>query len=300
MKNKYIITVTTVDGSKHYSVHKIIKKILIFLFLFIVSVLVFGFLYIKYLQKEVKQISIQKTILNQKVMMLNQKLTKLNSQIELAQNELLNKEAKLNKLSEKIDELETKMGLKGDVFISNIDIKNLSKDTINALLASVPNGKPVKRLLISSKFGWRIHPILKKREFHPGIDIKGRGTIPIYATANGIVVGAGLNPYGYGYVVKMVNAFGFVTFYAHLRKNIKVKKGQFVKKGQIVGYMGNSGLSTGQHLHYEIRYNNKPLNPIYFINWNAQNLFKIFKKERNVPWESLIKAIQALMQKKPQ
>jgi murein DD-endopeptidase MepM/ murein hydrolase activator NlpD len=292
--------VTTVDGSKHYSVHKIIKKVLIGVFLFVFLVILFGSLYINYLENEVAKISSQKEKLNEKIVLLNSKLGQLNEKIVLAQNKLLNREAKLNELNEKIDELETKMGLKGEIFVSNVDIKNLSKDTINALLAFIPNGKPVTHIVISSKFGWRIHPILKKREFHPGVDIKGHGLIPIYATANGIVVGAGLNPYGYGYVVKVVNAFGFVTLYAHMRKNLKVKKGDFVKKGEIIGYMGSSGLSTGQHLHYEIRYNNKPLNPIYFINWNARQFFEIFKKERNVPWESLIKAMQALIQKKQQ
>jgi murein DD-endopeptidase MepM/ murein hydrolase activator NlpD len=300
LKNKYIITVTTVDGTKHYSIHKIIKKVVIVFFLFIFLVLFLGFLYIKYLEKEVQKFSYQKKELDEKILLLNSELKKLNTKILIAKNELLNKEAELNKLSEKIDELETKMGLKGEFFVSNVDIKNLSKDSINALLAVIPNGKPVDNVIISSKFGWRIHPILKKREFHPGLDIKGKGKIPIYATANGIVVGAGLNPYGYGYVVKVANVFGFETLYAHLRKNIKVKKGDFIKKGQIIGYMGNTGLSTGQHLHYEIRYNNKPLNPICFINWNGENLFKIFKRERNVPWESLIKAIQVLIQKKQQ
>ncbi len=300
MNDKYIITITTVDGTKHYSVHKIIKKILIFLFLIILLVMLIGFLYIKYLEKEIENISNQKQELKQKIVSLNYELKKLNTKIVNAKHKLLTKESELSKLSEKIDELETKMGLKGETFVSNVDIKNLSPDVINALLAVIPNGKPINKVAISSKFGWRMHPILKRKEFHPGLDIKGRGKVPIYATANGIVVGAGLNPYGYGYVVKIVNAFGFVTFYAHMRKNIQVKKGDFVKKGQIVGYMGNTGLSTGQHLHYEIRYNNKPLNPIYFINWNGKNLFKIFKKERNVPWESLIKAIQVLIQKKQQ
>jgi murein DD-endopeptidase MepM/ murein hydrolase activator NlpD len=253
-----------------------------------------GFLYIKYLEKEVKNISNQKKQLKEKITKLNKQLNSLNTKISNVKQELIAKETKLGKLKAKIDELETKMGLKGEVFISNIDIKHLTKETINTLLALIPNGKPVNNVIISSKFGWRIHPILKKKEFHPGVDIKGRGKIPIYATANGIVVGAGLNPYGYGYVVKVANVFGFETLYAHLRKNLQVKKGEFVKKGQIIGYMGNSGLSTGQHLHYEIRYNNKPLNPIFFINWNGKNLFKIFKKERNVPWESLIKAIQTL------
>jgi len=249
------------------------------------------FAYIKYLKSKVKNIEAQKAHLSEEVYKLNLKMVDLKTKMNKLNEELLTKQVTLGKLAEKINDLETKIGLRGNIEFESVDIKNLTPEEINKLLIFFPNGSPIKgRYKITSKFGWRIHPILKKREFHPGIDLRRRGKVPVYATANGIVAGAGKNPYGYGYVVKLINGYGFTTLYAHLRPNIKVKTGQFVKKGQIIGYMGNTGLSTGQHLHYEVRYNNKPLNPLYFMYWSGKNFYKIFKLERRVPWESLIKA----------
>ncbi len=295
MKNKYFITVTTVKGTKHYTFHEIFKFIVLSLLILVVLSLTGGYFYISYLRTKVNEINTQKQKLSNEVTKLTGKLKKLNNKIVILNNSVLNKQVELEKLNSKLDDLETKMGLKGNVFFSNINVKSLTKDEINKILMLFPSGKPISKVVISSPFGWRMHPILKKREFHPGIDIRGHGLIPVHATANGVVLGAGLNPYGYGYVVKMANVYGFTTLYAHLRKNLKVKTGQFVKKGQIIGYVGNTGLSTGQHLHYEIRYNDKPLNPINFVYWNGMNFFKIFKKEKGVPWESLIKANLLIM-----
>ncbi|WP_456480153.1 peptidoglycan DD-metalloendopeptidase family protein [Nautilia sp.] len=290
MKNRYFITITTVKGTKHYTFHEIVKFIVMSVFLVVFFTIGTGYAYIEYLKEKVKGINVQKKQLSSELVKMNEQIFNLNTQIKNLNALLLNKQVALQKLNSKIEDLETKMGLKGDVYFSNINVNSLTKEEINKVLMLFPCGKPVKNIKISSRFGWRIHPILKKREFHPGVDLKGRGLIPIYATANGVVSGAGLNPYGYGYVVKISNVYGFDTLYAHLRKNIKVKAGDFVKKGQIIGYMGNTGLSTGQHLHYEIRYNDKPLNPVNFIYWNGKNFFKMFKKEKGVPWESLIKA----------
>ncbi len=295
MKNRYFITITTVKGTKHFTFHQVVKYGIFIFFVFIFLVIGSGFFYIKFLEHQVKKINNQKEKLSEELYKSNLQLTHLNVKINKLNDVLLKKQVELGKLSSKINDLETKMGLKGVEFFSNIDVKSLNTDEINKLLSVFPSGKPVSKIIISSKFGWRIHPILHKKEFHPGVDIKGKGVVPVRATANGVVLGAGLNPYGYGYVVKVSNGYGFTTLYAHLRPSLKVKTGDFVRKGQIIGYMGNTGLSTGQHLHYEIRYNDKPLNPINFIYWNGSNFFKMFKKEKGVPWESLIKANILLM-----
>jgi len=295
MKNRYFITITTVNGTKHYTFHEIVKFILIGFFILIFLTLGLGYAYIKYLKIKVDNLNKEKEKLSKNLNDLNLKLSSLSSKIKILNENLLNKQVKLEKLNSKINDLETKMGLKGDVSFSNVNIKSLTSEEMNKILMLFPSGKPLNNIEVTSKFGWRIHPILKKKEFHPGVDLRGKGLVAVYATANGIVLGAGLNPYGYGYVVKISNIYGFTTLYAHLRKNLKVKTGDFVKKGQIIGYMGSTGLSTGQHLHYEIRYNNKPLNPVNFIYWNGKNFYKMFKKEKGVPWGSLIKASLLIM-----
>lgn len=133
--------------------------------------------------------------------------------------------------------------------------------------------------------------ILNKKEFHPGIDLRAALNTPIYAPANGVVEYAAYSNNGYGYSVILIHNFGFKTVYAHMMRKDVVKAGQFVKKGDLLGYTGNTGLSTGPHLHYEVRFINKLLDPKIFIDLNQKNYEQIFDKERRVPWQSLIKAL---------
>jgi len=117
---------------------------------------------------------------------------------------------------------------------------------------------------ISDSWGSRIHPITKNLEFHNGIDISNKRGTPIYATAAGVVEKS-IYTRGYGRHIVLDHGNGYKTLYAHLQVQ-NVKKGDAVTKGQIIGEMGNTGLSTGPHLHYEVIYNSRKLNPANFLN----------------------------------
>jgi len=118
---------------------------------------------------------------------------------------------------------------------------------------------PIKNPVISSGFGMRKHPIYKVRKFHTGIDIpKSKGTA-VYSTGNGIVVRKGYCS-GYGNFVEIQHSGGFRSFYAHLSRTI-VNRGDSVSIAQQIAYVGNTGVSTGSHLHYEVRKGNYFLNP---------------------------------------
>ncbi len=132
-------------------------------------------------------------------------------------------------------------------------------------IKQIPLGYPVYGR-ITSGFGMRIDPFNGKWAFHSGVDIKGRIGLPIRATADGIVKSIGYNR-GYGKYVIIYHGRGFSTLYAHLYK-IKVKRWQRVKRGDIIGLMGNTGRSTGPHLHYEVRVGNRPVNPLKFMKLN--------------------------------
>ena len=120
-------------------------------------------------------------------------------------------------------------------------------------------------ITISSPFGWRAHPIKKKMLFHEGVDISANVGSPVYSTAKGKVVKILYSKYGYGNRILIKHAYGFETLYAHLNK-IYVKRGQWVKKNQLIGTVGNTGLSTAPHLHYEVRKNGVPRDPLgYFF-----------------------------------
>lgn len=124
---------------------------------------------------------------------------------------------------------------------------------------SVPSGKPTEYVRISSPFGSRIHPITHKRHGHKGIDLAAPRDTPVYATADGEVTFSGRNG-GYGNFVKLNHRNGYKTAYAHMNR-IAVRKGKSVKKGELIGYVGSTGASTGNHLHYEVYYQDKLLDP---------------------------------------
>ena len=141
-------------------------------------------------------------------------------------------------------------------------IKNKEK-----LLASTPAIQPLSNQdlnRLSSGFGYRIDPVYKTVKFHPGLDFSAPQGTPIYATAEGTVQTAGNLGNGYGNHVVIQHGYSYSTLYGHMSR-IKAKRGQRVKRGEVIGYVGSTGKSTGSHLHYEVFKGRKRLDPIYFF-----------------------------------
>jgi murein DD-endopeptidase MepM/ murein hydrolase activator NlpD len=139
-----------------------------------------------------------------------------------------------------------------------------SKITLNRKLYScIPAIKPTVGNYSIDGFGMRIHPILGIRKFHSGLDINCNYGTPVRAPGNGKVVAVERQS-GFGLVVEIDHGFGYLTIYAHLSKAL-VKKGELVKRGQLIAKSGNSGLSSGPHLHYEVHHDGKAINPIDFF-----------------------------------
>lgn len=130
------------------------------------------------------------------------------------------------------------------------------------LLAATPSLRPVVGW-ISSNFGYRVSPFTGRREFHRGLDIATRKGTPIIAPADGVVTVAG-KKWLIGNMVSLDHGYGMLTRYGHLFKILK-KKGDRVKRGEVIGMVGNTGRSTGPHLHYEVRLNGVPVNPVKYI-----------------------------------
>ena len=137
----------------------------------------------------------------------------------------------------------------------------------SAMLVCIPAILPIEKGNgnIISGYGMRFHPILKVRRMHWGIDVSAPSGTPIYATANGKINFSGRKG-GYGKTCMIDHGYGYQTLYGHM-KTITVRKGQEVKRGEIIGYVGSTGLSQAPHVHYEVIYNNKKVNPVnYFYN----------------------------------
>lgn len=128
----------------------------------------------------------------------------------------------------------------------------------------VPSVAPLKeKYRISDRYGYRTHPISGERQFHAGLDMAAVYAATVHAAASGTVTFAGETP-GYGKTVVVMHRFGFQTRYAHLTF-VYTRKGAEVKKGDVIGFVGSTGISTGNHLHYEVIKNQKRINPLNFI-----------------------------------
>jgi murein DD-endopeptidase MepM/ murein hydrolase activator NlpD len=137
------------------------------------------------------------------------------------------------------------------------------------MLSSIPAIMPVSNKDLTrtaSGYGWRIHPIYKIRKFHEGMDFTAPTGTEVYATGDGIIEVVKSSKRGYGKRVVIDHGFGYKTRYAHLNE-FNVRRGQEVKRGEVIGYVGSSGLSVAPHLHYEVMKGNKNVNPVdYYFN----------------------------------
>jgi len=297
MDNQFTITINDDNGVRQFNLHRFVKKIVLYVVLFLV-VATFGAIgTILYLKSNVDKI--EKKRLDMEVAYAKLKLqhSKLNESMLDTQKKLILKKKELSEVSDSLQEIELMIGVShaSDIPLrKRVSRTKISSEVMAAMLQFIPNGSPVKYMGITSKFGYRIHPTLHTREFHRGTDLKARMNTPIYATADGIVEWAGYHKRsGYGNLIILQHNYGFRTYFGHLNK-IVIKSTQFVKKGDLIGYSGNSGLSNGPHLHYEIRFISRSVNPYWFIKWNIKNYKEIFEKEKKIPWQSLITAISQI------
>jgi len=142
------------------------------------------------------------------------------------------------------------------------------------MIASIPAVMPISNKDLTrtaSGWGWRIHPIYKIRKFHEGMDFTSPTGTEIYATGDGVVEVVQSSKRGYGKKVIIDHGFGYKTLYAHMN-GFNIRKGQKVKRGDVIGFVGSTGLSTAPHLHYEVHKDGKAVNPIhyYFNDLNAE------------------------------
>lgn len=164
---------------------------------------------------------------------------------------------------QKLDKLKKQMYIQTK---SYDDILELAKDK-SKMLASIPAIQPINNhelTRLASGFGMRIHPILKVRKLHTGLDYSAPRGTPIYATGDGTIITVKTNFGGYGKEVEIDHGYGFVTKYAHM-DSFNVKKGQKVKRGECIGFVGSTGGSTAPHCHYEVIKDGQKINPVNYI-----------------------------------
>jgi hypothetical protein len=195
---------------------------------------------------------------------------------EILENDLVNEEMIVDALS-KVDQIKRQMYIQTKSYDEILQMaRNKSK-----LLAATPAIQPVgnrELTRLASGYGMRIHPIYKVKMMHFGVDFTAPRHTPIYATGDGVVEKTIKNFGGYGWQVIINHGFGYKTRYAHMQ-DFNVKKGDRVKRGDMIGTVGNSGLSTAPHLHYEIQKDNKKVNPVnyFYMDLNDEEYEKILE-----------------------
>ncbi len=166
--------------------------------------------------------------------------------------------------TKKLDRLSKELYVQSKSFDEIFNLAKNKKEMLSNMPAIIPVSK--NKGHIASGFGYRIHPIYKVMRMHEGIDITARIGTPIYATGDGTVIKNDFKVSGMGITCIIDHGYGYKTIYGHMSK-LKVRPGQKVKRGAVIGYIGNTGLSIGPHVHYEVLKNNRNVNPVnYFYN----------------------------------
>lgn len=165
--------------------------------------------------------------------------------------------------AQKLDQLASQLYVQSKSFDEVFEMARNKSE----MLASIPAIQPIKNYdlrRISSYYGIRLDPFYKVNKFHAGIDFSALTGTEVFATGNGTVIRLERSRWGYGNTITIDHGFGYQTKYAHLNE-FKVRRGEKVLRGQLIGTVGNSGKSTAPHLHYEVLKNKRPVNPIHFF-----------------------------------
>lgn len=299
MRHRLILTITTTRGSWQFNLNKAGKYLFaLFVLLLLASFVVSNWLLVR-TTDDLSSLEQDHQILanlytdaigsNARVRTELDGLAEVLGQVQEERKELMATRAERELWSTALNRLEAQMGLEVTADMTLERSQQLQKIAAERLfmLRGIPNGYPVKDLPFTDSFGYRKHPVTGKKKHHNGLDFLANTGTPIYATADGAVEYAGFHKEsGFGNLIIINHNFGFKSYYAHL-KSLKVKSGKLVSKGELIGYSGNSGVSTGPHLHYEVRYLYKPLNPVPFVKWGMDNYEEIFTKIRDIAWDSL-------------
>jgi murein DD-endopeptidase MepM/ murein hydrolase activator NlpD len=292
MRRHFTITIHDDKGLKQVNLPYSIKSGLLYATILFIAVGILALFAMLYLNNTIDEM-VQKRAAMQKLIDDEKEVTEtLIKSIEENEKVLQEKQDELETAIDRLDNIESMIGLSSHENMSiedRIELAALTSEEIALMLRYVPNGSPIEYKGVSSPFGYRVHPVNKKRRLHKGTDLIAAKNTPVYVQADGVVEFVGWSR-GFGRLVRITHNYGFKTYYAHLN-SFDVKVGDFLRKGDLIAHTGNSGISNGPHLHYEIRFLDRPLNAFNFIKWEIDNYQSIFEKEKKVPWHSLVKAI---------
>lgn len=296
MRNHYLITIADCNRARHYTLTQLMRRAALAAGGLIGAVFLGCLLVIYALSGRVEKLDANLADLNQRnasIEAKNQQLlahqTRLTAQVEARASELI-------ELSDELEQLETIIGINPPSSLPVAERISVASHTAfekRLMLASIPSGYPLEQATVTSSYGMREHPVVEGTRLHGGVDLRASIGTQVTATADGVVEYAGNNVgSGMGKMIKIVHNYGFSTIFAHLSE-IDVKVGQYVAQGEPIGRSGNSGLSEAPHLHYEVRYLERRLNPGSFMDWSFERYQTVFEQEERVQWQSLARTVRS-------
>ncbi len=295
MRNRCLITVTDYRGSRHFTLTQLVRRILAGTAACLALVFLSGSLIIHVLSSRVTDLNDQVATLSNEQERIQKDKSRLLEEKAVLTASVDDKSQGLSLMGEELERIEAIIGLKtssDDPLPRRIDTASQTAVEKRVMLESIPSGHPVKERGITSFYGNREHPVHGSQSFHGGVDLRAPRGTPIHATADGVVQWASRHQdSGMGKMVELVHSFGFTTVYGHL-DSIDVEVGQYVRSGEKLGTAGSTGVATAPHLHYEVRYLQRRLDPASFLDWSMEEYDLVFEREDRVQWQSLAEAVR--------
>ncbi|MEZ8825473.1 M23 family metallopeptidase [Vibrio amylolyticus] len=295
MEERVIVSVSSIHGTRHFHFGKWLRHFLKGLgyFSLIAVVVTAGVIY--HLIDEVDFAKLKQRELETQSMSLTEEVSSLQELKLSLESDLLVREERMNSVSDRLGDLEKVLGMsdleaEGEIE-SRLDTAAITSSVRMVMLTQIPSGPPVHNARISSGYGKRIHPVTGVVKTHRGQDFAVNTGTPVYAPADGVVEVTRASNKGSGNFLRLQHSYGFTSSYSHLNKFL-VKSGDFVQKGDLIAHSGNSGLSSGPHLHYEVRFVGRALDPRPFVDWGVDDFETIFSKVRGIRWESLVNKVE--------
>ncbi|MCG9678348.1 M23 family metallopeptidase [Vibrio sp. Isolate24] len=291
--NHLTVMVTGIDGTRFFNLSFRAITGIKYSLLFIVVVFCTLLGLLSMLAGDASDSEREKSELLSKTYSLEKELVRSHEFQSGLESHLTKKKNDLAYVTDKLRDIESALALSNESLDlrDRVDSAALSTAVRHQMMQLIPNGRPVKSGYLSSHYGRRVHPVTKMKTMHHGIDYAVNAGTPIYAPADGIIEVARKSNKGSGNFLKLAHSFGFTSSYSHLSA-FKVQRGDYVKKGDLIGLSGNSGLSTGYHLHYEVRLVGRSLDPLPFTKWEMNNFDSIFESNKDVKWDYLVNRIE--------
>ncbi|MFN2333966.1 MAG: peptidoglycan DD-metalloendopeptidase family protein [Wenzhouxiangellaceae bacterium] len=295
MRHHYQIAITDCRQARHYTLTQLMRRLALALGTAVALVFCIAMLAIALLSGQVDRQQSRMAELQQRNQQIQDQNYNLLARQDELQQQVERRARELMALSDDLDQLESIIGITPPPSLPVADRISVASHTAfekRLLLGSIPSGYPLGEATVTSEFGMREHPVVEKTRLHGGIDLRASIGTQVWSTADGVVEYAGHNPgSGMGKMIKIVHNYGFSTIYAHLDQ-VDVKVGQYISQGEPIGRTGNTGLSNAPHLHYEIRYLGRRLNPEPFMKWSIDRYKTVFEQEERIQWQSLARTVR--------